>query len=142
MLTRACWRWDISSPADKSRLISDAWRALITSTLLTWSPYVKSPKCGAESTLPQSIIERRGNCDLCAMLVAMLFGYILPRTHFQIKYTFESHVLRKWLWVNQMSPGLYKCFRWFFIHKQRQQNTKLPKIITLALANTVYIRIN
>ena len=46
----------------------------------------------------------------------------------------------KWLWVNQMSPGLYNCYMWFFTHILRQQNTKLPKIITLSMANTVYMQ--
>ena len=41
-----------------------------------------------------------------------------------------------------MSPGLYNSFLWFFLHKLRHQNTKLPKRITLALANIVYIRRN
>ena len=41
-----------------------------------------------------------------------------------------------------MSRGLYISFQWFFIHILRQQNIKLPKRNTLALANTVYIRRN
>ena len=41
-----------------------------------------------------------------------------------------------------MSRGLYISFQWFFIHILRQQNIKLTKINTLALANTVYIRRN
>ena len=41
-----------------------------------------------------------------------------------------------------MSPGLYNCFLWFFIHILRQQNTKLTERITCALANIVYIRKN
>ena len=41
-----------------------------------------------------------------------------------------------------MSRGLYNSFLWFFIHILRQQNIKLPKKNTLALANTVYIRRN
>ena len=41
-----------------------------------------------------------------------------------------------------MSRGLYNSFLWFFIHIIRQQNIKLPKKNTLALANTVYIRRN
>ena len=41
------------------------------------------------------------------------------------------------IWVKQSSPGLYIYFLWFFIHILWQQNTKLPKWITLALANTV-----
>ena len=41
-----------------------------------------------------------------------------------------------------MSQGLFNCFLWFFIHKLIQQNIKLPKKNTLALAHTVYIRRN
>ena len=41
-----------------------------------------------------------------------------------------------------MSQGLFNFFLWFFIHILRQQNIKLPKRNTLALANTVYIRRN
>ena len=66
-------------------------------------------------------------------------------THFQIMISgihLKVMSLEKWLWVNQKSPCLYYCFLWFFIHILRQQNTKLRKRITLALANTVYIRIN
>ena len=32
------------------------------------------------------------------------------------------------------------CFLWFCMHTLRKQNTKLPKRITVALANTVYIK--
>ena len=48
---------------------------------------------------------------------------------------FERHVSRKMIMSKLNVTSIY-------IHILRQQNTKLPKIITLALANTLYKRRN
>ena len=80
------------------------------------------------------------------LFIRFFFLVLLERnallmTHFQIKYKFENHGLRK-MNMSQTPPCLYNCFLWFFIHILRQHNTKLAKRITQAVANTVYIRRN
>ena len=65
----------------------------------------------------------------------------LPSSQFRNRDFYSPTTMRK-KHPSLPSPGLYNCFLWFFIHKLRQQNTKLPKKITIALANAVYIRRN